>query len=199
MAESLNGSRRRRTRLAKPSSAARKARAPRHIVRAALVEVAPKFRDRLGRESRSRGEARVVAPVTRQKRELNPAPPCQRRQFIEPVTPILGAAEDAGDDEFRLCAHRLKIEIDRVGMAERGETRRVLTSASAQARSRRQKQVRSGRCRRTRETLRPPASDRGRPPRPFRRASGPRCGERASRISPRAPPQPPRGRCPSGQ
>ena len=92
------------------------------IVGAALVEIAPDAVQPLGREGRGRLEPPIGAAVARKQRELDPAPTRQRRQFVDAVAPVVGAAEHARDDQLRLRAHALAIEVDRIGMAQRRET-----------------------------------------------------------------------------
>ena len=115
--------RRGRRRLRRPADQGREiGEARAEIIGAALVEIAPDAVQRLGRERRGRLEPPIGAAVARKKRELDAAPSRQRRQFVDAVAPVVGAAEHAGDDQLRLRAHALAIEIDRIGVAQRRET-----------------------------------------------------------------------------
>ena len=98
-----------------------KGEARRHVLRAALVEIAPDPLDRAALERRGLIEARVAAPVSGQQRQFDAAPARQRRQFVDAVAPIVRAAEHARDHKLGARAHLLEIEVDRERMAQRRE------------------------------------------------------------------------------
>ena len=98
-----------------------KSKASRHIVRAALVKIAPDLEDRVGIECRGLIKAGVAAPIPRQQRQFDVAPARQRPEFIHAVAPIVRPAKEARDHELGARAHPFEMEVDRERMAQRCE------------------------------------------------------------------------------
>ncbi len=97
-----------------------KGEARRHIVGAALVEIAPDAQGRVLVERRSLVEARIAATISRQQRQFDAAAARERMELVNSVAPIIRAAEHARDHELGPRAHSLQIEVDRERMAQGG-------------------------------------------------------------------------------
>ena len=94
------------------------------VLRPALAEIAPQpAQVRLG-QRRQGIEPRVALVAARHGRQMEPAPARRGAELLQPVAPIVEAAEDADDHHPRPRRDRLGVEVDR---------ERVLQAPSAPA------------------------------------------------------------------
>ena len=109
-----------------------------HVARAALVEIAPELGQRLRRKGRGLLEAGVCATVACNERELDSAFSRERRKLVDAVSPIVGAAQDADDNQPRMSADaaRDRGRSNRDGEELRGSQAEASALAPALAHSR---------------------------------------------------------------
>ena len=97
------------------------------VLRPALGEIAPEPLGLLQRHRRAGGKRCVPAVVARQDGEMQPLAARHLGQPVDAIGPVLGAAEQADDDQPRAGNGRLGIHVDRIGMRQRhqvGEAQR---------------------------------------------------------------------------